>query len=97
MINDIKMDKVHVPQVQGAKISNGKQPVADGQQEGVTVTNHLNSLVKLLADSSDGQPSSHSNSAAVADIKNKIQSNQYKVDFNALSEKLLGSGVLVDG
>jgi anti-sigma28 factor (negative regulator of flagellin synthesis) len=64
-----------------------KQPAA--QEESVSVTNHLDKWVTLLA--SEGLPEPNTR---ILDLKNRIEANEYKVDVNALSDKLIGSGLL---
>lgn len=96
MINDIKMDSLGVQTAPTAGSQNTAQPaVSTAKQAGVTVTNQLDKLHQILASSSDELSAKDSN--AVNDMKLRIQNNQYKVDFNALSDKLISSGALIEG
>lgn len=99
-MNDIKLDNIG-----GQKISTesarpdkatvtSNQPVSDVQpQEGITVTSHLTKLVSLL-NPTELMPNED---ARVSAIKNQIQSGNYKVDINALSDKLLSNGLIRNG
>lgn len=98
MINDIKMDKFNT-QSAAQELSKSAVPQQTAAQtqpkEGVTVTNHLNKLKNILASNTD-EMTSNASAATVNNIKHLIQTNQYKVDLNALSDKLLNSGALSD-
>jgi anti-sigma28 factor (negative regulator of flagellin synthesis) len=98
MINDIKMDKFST-QPTNQDVSQQAVPQQAAAQtypkDGITVTNHLNKLKTILASNTDEMTSNES-SAVVNNIKYLIQTNQYKVDLNALSDKLLKSGALSD-
>ena len=89
-MDEIKFDKVNTPLTHGKIQQNIPQAATDAKEEGVVVTNHLSQLVGLLG-TEDHMPDE---SARVADMKRRIQSNDYSVDIGALSEKLLNSGVL---
>lgn len=99
-MTDIKLDNVTTSKVSTQTTSNNKAVqsntsqstaiVTDVQQEGVTVTNHLAKLVNLL---NGGETVANENSRVLA-VKSQIQSGNYKVDINALSDKLLSSGII---
>lgn len=98
MINDIKMDKFNTQtatQAGSQPATAPQQAVAQAQPEGITVTNHLNKLAKVLASNAD-EATANASAATVNNIKHLIQTNQYKVDLNALSDKLMNSGALSD-
>lgn len=65
-------------------------PTSFIQQEGITISNHLSKLMGLV---SAGE-SIPDDSSRVMDMKRKIQANEYSIDFNALSDKLISSGAL---
>ncbi|MEO8400442.1 MAG: flagellar biosynthesis anti-sigma factor FlgM [Gammaproteobacteria bacterium] len=94
MANDIKIDSMGASvapnKLQATPISRqAEQP----KEEGVTVTNHLSKLVKLLS-ADEYAPDEN---ARVMATKSLVEKGQYKVDVNALSEKLLNSGLLATG
>jgi anti-sigma28 factor (negative regulator of flagellin synthesis) len=92
-MSEIKIDKVSATQGVSAKLSQPtmKQP-ADcvKKQESVSVTNHLSQLVNLL-DMEDFSPDENSR---VMVTKSLVESGQYKVDVDVLSQKLLSNGLL---
>ena len=93
------MDEIKVSKVAGnlppAKSQQPvvKQDIKHAQTEAVTVTNHMSKLVNLLG----ADEASSDENARVSAVKKLIDSDQYVVDFNALSEKLLSSGLLGKG
>lgn len=91
MVNEVKLDKIESTLMTSRPINpkNNTEASSDHQQE-VVITNHLNDWVKLI--NSYEEPVS---SAAVESIKNKIQQNQYTIDFDKLAEKMLTSDILV--
>ncbi len=89
-MNEIKLDSLGLPITHGKIEKNTKKPDAAPQQEEVSVTNHLSQLVSLLA---DGQPAVE-DQARVLEMKQRVQTGGYSVDIDALSAKLLTSGVL---
>ena len=99
MSSEIKLDGFSSGSLGAGKVSDVSHPVnqdpsnqpGNVQSEDVTVTNHLNKLVSLLKTSDETGVSENS---AVSAMKSRIQNNQYSIDFNALSDKLLNSGVL---
>lgn len=93
-MDEIKLNKLGT-HLASAKLQQPivKQPVETSKIEGVTVTNHMNKLVNLLG----GDESSSEENARVLTAKSLVDSGQYKVDVQALSEKLLNSGLLVQG
>ncbi len=96
MVNEInKMDKSPLP-VAGvtfdknlAKPNDKQAAKAASSDESVEVSSHLTQLASLL-DAEENVPSQ----SAVADVKQRIQSGEYSIDYNVLSAKLLNSGVL---
>lgn len=89
MVNEINMDKQASPVSTISLDKNtAKQPEAN-VVDGVTVSTHLSQLVNLLQSENEAPSNS-----AVQDVKQKIQSGEYAIDYNALSDKLLNSGVL---
>ncbi|MHB1947044.1 MAG: hypothetical protein ACYCQI_02875 [Gammaproteobacteria bacterium] len=92
MINDINMNKINPYNASESKISNANPELAkeDNRQEEVAVTNHLNKLLKLFNDPVDLSQEDN----VVSAIKQQILNNQYKIDFNTLSEKIIRSGAL---
>lgn len=90
-MNEIKLDTMGVP-LTPRKIENNavKTETASSQPEAVSVTNHMSKLVSLLSDNH----SIPEESARVLDMKQRIQTGEYKVDMDKLSDTLLTSGVL---
>jgi anti-sigma28 factor (negative regulator of flagellin synthesis) len=85
MINDIKLDSM----MPGFNQKKTELPVRESQnssqKEDVTISNHLNTLVNLMAGADDVPD----DSARVMQMKQQIEKNNYHVDFDALSEKLV--------
>lgn len=87
-INEINMDREAHP-ITNHPAKNITSPHNTKNPEGVTVSKHLSQLANMMEADSDA-PSAN----AVAEAKQKIQSGNYSVDYNALSDQLLNSGVL---
>jgi anti-sigma28 factor (negative regulator of flagellin synthesis) len=85
MINDIKLDGL----TPGFNQQKTDLPVRETQNssqiEDVTISNHLNKMVSLMAET-DEVPD---DSARVMQMKQQIEKNNYHVDFDALSEKMV--------
>lgn len=102
MVNDIKLDGSttgasadanKVQQTAAANpIASSVAGIAAGgkKEQGVTVTNNLSSLVKIVA----GSGIESDDSGRVAAVKALIQSGQYQVNHNDLTDKLLNSGLI---
>jgi len=95
MVNEIKLDKSGVNLTPASSIQQPvkQQTAAVTRDEDVTVTNHLSKLINLLG-KDEATPE---DSARVTATKRLIESGQYVVDVNTLSEKLLSSGLFGSG
>lgn len=98
-MEDMKISRGNVPLSNGNVDQTQKQAndsatpsTAFIQQEGITISNHLNKLMGLI--SVDESIPDDAAASRMMEIKRQIQSNQYTIDFNALSDKLINSGVL---
>jgi anti-sigma28 factor (negative regulator of flagellin synthesis) len=90
MVNEIKMDKISAYGVENPLEPKTKQEVsAQGVSEGVVISQQLNELVKLI--STYEEPI---NQNRVNDLKYQIKHNDYIVNFDSLSHKLLSTGLL---
>lgn len=90
MVDNVKLDKISTyltPQMTENKVKTALEEPAKSQD--VAVTSHLNDLLKKVSSIEEPQ-----NASALSDIKYKIQHNEYKIDLDQLSDKLLGSGIL---
>ena len=85
MINDIKLDGL----TPGFNQKKTELPVREtnnsSQKEDVTISNHLNKMVNMMA----GTDEVPDDSVRVMQMKQQIEKNNYHVDFDALSEKLV--------
>lgn len=92
MDNSINFDKINMPLTHGKMEKNSNKSTSPAKEEGagVLVTTNLGKLIGLLS-VDDGATEVNTR---VMDMKNRIQNNEYKVDLNMLSDKLLNSGVL---
>ncbi len=95
MIDDIKFDKLGMTKSSGGKPAKADTHVQSDMapKEGVSVKNHLQELTSLLGSTEFA----NSDEVRVQAVKNLIQSGQYKVNVDALSEKLLDHGLIVMG
>ncbi len=94
MVNEIKLDKPIVPASPLQPAPAAKLLTSEStREEDVTVTNHLGKLINLLGK----DDTASDESARVASTRHLIESGQYQVDVNTLSEKLLNSGLLTSG
>jgi len=96
MVNEIKLDKsilMPATSLQQAPTHKPTQVLESTPEEDVTVTNHLNQLINLLGkeDTAPGE------SARVAATRRLVETGQYQVNVNTLSEKILNSGLLTSG
>jgi len=90
MANDIKIDRETIPSNQITIEKNHMHSNHNKHSvEGVSVSTHLSHLANQMEPEGEVQ-----SGASVADIKQQIQSGQYSIDYHALSENLLNSGVL---
>lgn len=94
MVNEIKLDKPSMMPASLQQTSTNKtQPIESKREDDVTVTNQLGQLINLLG-KEDIVPDE---SARIAATRQLIESGQYQVNVNTLSEKLLNSGLLTSG
>ncbi len=85
MINDIKLDGL-VPGMNPKKSdTKASETARSAQSADITISNQLKTLVQVLA-AHDDIPDE---SARVSQMKQQIENNNYRVDFDALSEKLV--------
>lgn len=94
MVNEIKMDKINNYLIQETMNKDTQQsaPAQSGVEKSasaeISVTNRLNDIIKTVNTYEDPI-----HQAALNDIKYRVQHNEYKIDLDKLSEKLLGSGI----
>jgi len=90
MVNEVKLNNINPYYSKENYTDPQNKPVTqDSQAEEVAITNHLDELIKSV--NSYEEPMS---GAALDNIKYQVQHNEYKVDFDKLSEKLLNSGII---
>lgn len=96
MVNEIKLDGInsyHVIDKSAEKKPQTEPTVlSKNESEDITVTNRLNDLIKSANSYED--PVSQTK---LAEIKSRIEHNNYHVDFDQLSEKLMKSGIFTIG
>jgi flagellar biosynthesis anti-sigma factor FlgM len=84
MINDIKLDSLGNSQ-SPKKPSDQTQATVQTKTESITVSDNLSNIAStMIADVEIPQ-----DNARVLDMKNQIESGNYRVDTDALSEKLV--------
>lgn len=91
MVDHIKLDNIGA-YVAGGPLDTKSKPLVEEQakpKEDVAVSTSLGDLVKLINTIPEPQ-----NASALSDIKEKIQHNDYRIDFDKLSDQLMGNGIL---
>ena len=84
MINDIKMNMLSI--TDAPKVNHDAREVTKkAQNDSITISNHLDTMVHMMA-SDTPEPAE---STRVQAVKNQIESGNYHVDTDALSEKLV--------
>ena len=85
MINDIKLDGLN-PGINPKKSDiSPREAASTAKNADITISNHLNKMVNMLV-SHEELPDE---TARVMQMKQQIEKNDYHVDFDALSEKLV--------
>lgn len=84
MINDIKLDKIGFSETPKVR-QDAPTKVLPEKTDGITISNHLTKMVDMLS------PENADTNAAeqVKAMKKRIESNNYTVDLDALSGKLV--------
>src|SRR5690348_14925915 len=93
MVDEIKLDKTYHYQIDSRTPAGSKQTGSSQEQEvvpmeDVTVSGQLAGLIQHLS------VNEHANEAHLNDIKTRINQNQYAVDLDQLTDRLLNSGIL---
>ncbi len=89
MVNEIKLGNINTQYIKENLEQKNKSTVNSQSSEDVTVTNQLNDLIKTV--NTYDEPIHQSKLNA---IKQEIQRNDYQVDFDKLSDKLLSNGII---
>lgn len=94
-MDKISFDKMAMPLTADKLKQNDVKQSPDSsalkKEEGVKVSQHLSQWVAFL--SSDEETMSEE-SARVSEMKQKIQSGDYQINFDALSKKMIDQGVI---
>ncbi|MDR3476571.1 MAG: flagellar biosynthesis anti-sigma factor FlgM [Gammaproteobacteria bacterium] len=84
-MNDIKIDKVNTPESPRVRLDAPKVNVAT-KTDGIVISQHLDKMVAFLAETNEAAPKE---AERVKAMKNRIETNNYRVDVDALSDKLV--------
>lgn len=91
-MNDISIDSVGLPPMPKKMEPDHKNPVKpEAPTTSITVSNQLEKWVGMMSTSASATTEDNSR---VNELRAQILSNQYSIDFNRLSQKILASGIL---
>jgi anti-sigma28 factor (negative regulator of flagellin synthesis) len=83
-MNDIKIDKISSPETPRVRQDAPKIAVST-KTDGIVISDHLGKMVTFLAQNDE----SPKELERVKAMKNRIEANNYSVDVDALSDKLV--------